>query len=370
MKITAIHASPLEGSIRSEIAINSSLGAHTVGKYVLVEISTDSGLTGIGEATVTAVWSGETQAGTIAVIDQVLTPLLLGSDPFDVAWIERRMAKAAFGNSFARSAVEMALLDLQGKALDVPLHHLLGGRGPARETLRLKFVIGAVEPHLAAERAARMVKEGWDAIKVKVGTQRDPTADAERVKAVRQAIGPEPFLSIDANGAFTVREAIHLSRVLEGQAIALFEQPTRRGCHREMAAVRRHSAIPVMADESVFSFDDALEVLRAEAADLLSVYPGKHGGIQATREIVRLAEAHGVPCTIGSNLEREIATAAMAHLAAACPNLDCQRYPGDLIGPLYFRGPATDEPLAYSPGRLAVPVRSGLGVTITRSSGQ
>jgi muconate cycloisomerase len=121
-----------------------------------------------------------------------------------------------------------------------------------------------------------------------------------------------------------------------------------------------------MADESVFTAQDALEVIRAGAADVLSLYPGKHGGVRATQNLARLAEAAGVACTIGSNLERVVATAAMAHVAAATPNIRCERFPGDLIGPLYFEASLTRKPLTYRADRLLVPEGPGLGVTLDR----
>jgi muconate cycloisomerase len=181
---------------------------------------------------------------------------------------------------------------------------------------------------------------------------------------VRGAIGPDVFLSVDANGGYTAEQAVWAAGRLEKLDVALFEQPTRRGDHRAMAEVRRRSGIPVMADESVFTPQDALEVLRQDAADVLSLYPGKHGGIRPTQYIARLAEAAGVPCTIGSNLEREVATAAMAHVTVATPNLQCERFPGDLIGPVYFEEPLTRAPLRYAADRLFVPETPGLGVAV------
>src|SRR5437016_9043298 len=122
MPIVSVVAEPIAGRIRPQLAIVSSLGEHVVGQYVLVRVTDDAGRVGLGEASVTAVWSGETQAGAIAMIHDFLAPLVVGADPFDIEWIARRMEKAAFGNSFARGAVEMALLDLQGKILGVPLY--------------------------------------------------------------------------------------------------------------------------------------------------------------------------------------------------------------------------------------------------------
>src|SRR6185295_670923 len=108
-------------------------------------------------------------------------------------------------NSFAKGALEMALLDLQGQTLGVPVYKLLGGQAhPRTAGIRLKFVVGAVEPDLAAQRAARMVDRGWQAIKVKVGRDAHPRVDLERLKAVRDSIGPHTWLSIDANGGYSV----------------------------------------------------------------------------------------------------------------------------------------------------------------------
>jgi muconate cycloisomerase len=379
MPITALRAEPIVGRVKPELAIISSLGEHLAGQYVLVRILDDAGRTGLGEASVTSVWSGETQTGTIALIRDVFTPLVVGADPFDVEWISRRLDQAAFGNSFAKAAVEMALLDLQGQTLGVPVFRLLGGKADredrgagsgdpraAREDrgIRLKFVVGAVEPEVAAQRAKKMVQNGWRAIKVKVGRDQHPQVDVDRLQAVRDAIGPDVWLSVDANGGYTVDQAVWLAARLEKLNVVLFEQPTRRGDHPAMAEVRQRSGIPIMADESVFTPQDALEVIRHRAADVLSLYPGKHGGIRATQHLAKLAEAAGLPCTIGSNLEREVATAAMAHVAVSTANIQCERFPGDLIGPIYYEEPLTQEPLHYQADRLWVPQKPGLGVRV------
>jgi L-alanine-DL-glutamate epimerase-like enolase superfamily enzyme len=370
MLITAVRAEPIVGQVHRDLAIISSLGEHLRGHYVLVRISDDAGRVGLGEASVTSVWSGETQRGTIALVEEVFAPLLVGADPFDIEWVSRQMDRAAFGNSFAKAAIEMALLDLQGQALGVPVYKLLGGRAsgacqPPEQGIRLKFVVGAVEPDVAAQRAKRMVDRGWRAIKVKIGRHAHPQADVDRLWAVREAIGPDVWLSVDANGGYTVAQAVWVAPRLEKLDVALFEQPTRRGDHVAMAEVRRRSGIPIMADESVFTAQDALEVIRHGAADVLSLYPGKHGGVRPTQAVAKLAEAAGIPCTIGSNLEREVATAAMAHVTVCTASIDCERFPGDLIGPVYYEEPLSREPLRYEADRLWVPDKPGLGVTVS-----
>jgi L-alanine-DL-glutamate epimerase-like enolase superfamily enzyme len=367
MPITAVHAEPIQGQVQPDLAIISSLGEHLRGHYVLVRVTDDAGRVGLGEASVTSVWSGETQPGTIALVKEVLAPLLVGADPFDTEWLGRQMDRAAFGNSFAKAALEMALLDLQGQTLGVPVYRLLGGcSAEARQKgIRLKFVVGAVEPKLAAQRAQRMVERGWRAIKVKVGRHEHPRVDVDRLRAVRDAIGPDVLLLVDANGGYTVEQAAWAAARFEKLDVVLFEQPTRRGDHVAMAEVRRRSGIPVMADESVFTPQEALEVIRHQAADVLSLYPGKHGGVRATQHLAKLAEAAGIVCTIGSNLEREVATAAMAHVTVCTANIQCERFPGDLIGPLYYEETLTREPLRYQADRLWVPDRPGLGVTVS-----
>src|SRR5439155_22522632 len=124
------------------------------------------------------------------------------------------------------------------------------------------------------------------------------------------------------------------------------------------------SGIPFIADESVVTPHEALEVIRHQAADVLSLYPGKHGGIRQTQTIAKLAEAAGIPCTIGSNLEREVAIAAMAHVTACTANIQCERFPGDLIGPIYYDASLSTAPLSYHADRLRVPEAPGLGVDV------
>src|SRR5262249_36549978 len=234
----------------------------------------------------------------------------------------------------------------------------------ARRGIRLKFVVGAVEALLAAERARRMVERGWRSIKVKVARHGDPRVDVARLKAVREAIGPDVWLSVDANGGYTAEGEGWAGARLEKLDVALFEQRTGRGDHRAMGEVRRRSGVLVMADESVFTPQDALEVIRHDAADVLSLYPGKHGGIRQTQAIAKLAEAAGLPCTIGSNLEREVATAAMAQVTVCTANLQCEHFPGDLIGPVYYEETLSKAPLRYEADRLWVPETPGLGVQV------
>lgn len=361
MHITHIDTTIVTATINPEIMIVSSLGSHRLSRYVLVTIRTDEGITGLGEATVMPGWSGETPEGACAVIERYFAPELIGQNPFDLESLMHALDRGVVENFFAKAAIEMALLDIQGKKLDVPVYDLLGGR--CRDTaIPVKFVVAAIEPDIAVRNAQRMVETGFSTIKIKVG--RDPEADVARVRRVRDALGDGIRLTVDANGGWTVGDAITTIRRLEPYNLVFVEQPVHRKDIRGMARVRASVGVPIMADESIFSVADALEVIRMDAADIISVYPGKNGGILRSRLIAQMAEAAGKPCHIGSNLELEVGSAAMAHLAVSTVNIQSERYPADIIGPLYHQDRTTAEPFAVGGGIATVPEGPGLGIKI------
>jgi L-Ala-D/L-Glu epimerase / N-acetyl-D-glutamate racemase len=361
MPIKQLVCIPIELRVRPAVVITSALGTHAVSRYLLIRVETDAGLSGLGEATVAPVWSGETAVGARHLIEQYLEPVLLGRDPTDVAGALDAMDRAAFGNPFTKAAVEMALLDLWGQFEQRPVYDLLGGACRPL-ALPIRFSLAAGTPEATAALAAQRVQEGFRTIKVKVGT--DPAADVARVRAVREAIGVEVGLTVDANGGWSAEDAIRAVREMAPLDLRLVEQPTARDDLDAMARVRRAVEVPVMADESVFTLADAREVVRREAADVISIYPGKNGGVLRCRQIAELAADAGVVCAIGSNLELDIATAAMCHLAIATPNVAADRFPGDLLGPLYYADPVVRQPIRYSGGMVHCPEGPGLGVSL------
>src|SRR5262249_47211875 len=198
-------------------------------------LETDGGHTGAGEATVTPRWSGETAFGTAHLIDEHLGPAILGRDPRDVEGLLAAMDQAAFGNPFAKAAIEMAAWDVWGKAEGKPLYELLGGaaRGLA---LPIRFSLGASSPEATAALARQRVEWGHRTVKVKVGL--DPRGDVARVRAVRAAIGPAVALTVDANGGWSIEEAIRALHEMADQNLLLAEQPTCREDVEALATVR------------------------------------------------------------------------------------------------------------------------------------
>jgi L-Ala-D/L-Glu epimerase len=361
LRITHIETFSVRIPLKPERRMISSLGQHVVSEYVLVRIGTDAGIDGVGEATVMPRWSGETVWGARAIIDRCFAPLLIGCDPHDINELDHRMDKAAAHNWFAKSAIEMACWDIQGKAAGKPVYELLGG--PCRSlTTKCRFSMGAYEPERARRRARELVAEGFDTIKVKVGG--DPALDIERVRIVRGEIGPERHLVIDANCGWDADTAIRCVRELADCRISLVEQPTPDGDFAAIARVRREIEPEVMADDMCFDLIDAAELIRNEGCDVISVYPGKNGGIGKSRAIVELAARHGIACSIGSNLEWDIATAAMAHLIVACPNLKIEKYPGDMLGPEYHELRIATNPLEIRGPFVTITDRPGLGIDV------
>ena len=175
-------------------------------------------------------------------------------------------------------------------------------------------------------------------------------------------------LVIDANAGWDAATSITAMERMADDNVGLFEQPTTNGDFHALAEVRRAISCPVMADDIVFDLPDALECIRHEACDVISLYPGKNGGIRKAWEIAELAAEHDVACSIGSNLELDVASAAMCHLVVACPNMQVETYPGDILGPDYHESSIAIEPLMIEGPVIEITDRPGLGVEVDWAS--
>ncbi len=359
MRITQVEAIPVSVPLKPGMVTKTAHGDHHTSDYVIVRVHTDRGLVGLGEATVSALWSGETSKSCTAALDQLIGPALVGKDPTQLTALRRLMDFLIKLNPFTKAAVEMALWDISGKAVGVPVYQLLGGK--LRDLIPTKMMIGAFDiPHVR-----RLAEEflGWGVhcLKVKVGL--DLAGDLARVKAVRDLAGRDIPITVNANCGWNVATARVALDQLRCFNLLVAEQPIAPGDAEAMASLRA-AGIPIMADESVFTLADAWGVLRAHAADVVSIYPGKNGGIAGSIEIAHVAQAAGIPCHVGSNLELGIGSAAMLHLACAVANIDSATYPADILGPHYHEADLLTEPLLLGPEGAAVPDGPGLGVAI------
>lgn len=340
--------------------IRAARGCHAASPFLLVKIHTTEGIVGLGEVSCTARWSGEDQVTAAHFIRHYMAPVLEGEDPRRIEHLALRLEHAVARNYFTKAALEMALWDILGKAAGMPVYQLLGG--PVREAVPTKWSVSGLEPEKAAGIASWAAAQGFRAMKVKVGIE--PDADVSRVNAVRRSVGPDVRLGVDANGAWGPGAALQVIERLYDHNVYFVEQPVAASDLSGMAELRRKIRLPVIADESFFTLQDAAAVIRADAADVLSVYVGKAGGIAAARRIVAVAEAAGVACTVGSNLEMGVGSAAMIHLAMATPGIRAEAFPCDIIGPLYYEDDLLADPLPIAGGSARAHDRPGLGVEL------
>ncbi len=365
MKITRIETIPVRVPIRAEFQIRGALGYHTESPFLLLKVHTDEGITGLGEVSCTPVWSGEDSTTARHIIQNFLEPAIVGQDPRDIERLTTVMRRAVANHPFTKSGIEIALWDILGKATGLPVYRLLGG--PVRDRVTIKMSVSGAAPPRAMEIASWALSKGLTALKVKVGIE--PQGDIERVKAVRSVVGPNFRMGVDANGGWAPRIAIQTIRTLIEECNIYFaEQPVPPLDVQWLADVRRNVTVPVMADESCYTLQDAMAIARAQAADILSVYVGKGGGIGPARKITAIAEAAGLTCTVGSNLELGVACAAMAHLATASPGIGAEEFPCDILGTLAYEHDLLAETLTYRDGAVYAPDKPGLGVELDEAA--
>lgn len=360
MKITGIRTTPINVPIVRERATRGARGDHSESPFLIVEVETDEGITGLGEVSCTPGWSGEDQVTARHLIATYLAPLLIGQDPRQITRLSALMHRHLAANPFTRSSIEMALWDIAGKAVGVPVSTLLGGR--MRDTVRTKYSVSGLEPERAAEIARWAVAQGFTAMKVKVGME--PAGDLERVTAVRRAVGDDVLLGVDANGGWDPATAVRLLPALADLNIAFVEQPVPAGDPQWMRHVRAASAMPVIADESVSTAYDAMALAREGAADVLSVYIGMGGGMAEAVRVGTVAGAARLRMTIGSNLELGIAQAAMIHVAITQPAIDAEAFPCDIISRFFYEGDIVETPLPVEAGQAHALTEPGLGVAL------
>ncbi len=273
-------------------------------------------------------------------------------EPYDGVPLARAVAALTGGGGRrppqARAAEEIARLDLHAREEARPLAE------PARDSLAVNMTLASGPPAEVAERARAGAREGYASFKLKVGLP----DDVERVAAVREALGSWPALRVDANGAWTVDEAVHTIRAIEAHDLEFVEQPCRR--LRDLAEVRRRVSTPIAADESVSTMRDLRRALELEACDVLNVKLAGAGGFGPARELLREARAHGLDVFLSSTLDGPWGIAAALQLASAeGVSLAC----GLATLPLFDAAIARTLP-APRRGTLAVPAGPGLGVTV------
>ena len=358
MLIEDIDVFPVDIPRMANTVIRSSYNPVSSARYAVVRVRTDQGLEGYGEASPEVEWTGEDLYSCHSCIIHHLAPVLEGQNPLYVQQGLDRMNSAIVENPHAKAAVEMALWDLVGKAANLPLAELWGGR--VRDRVAVKFVVSG-PPERASAMAVEALQRGFCYIKIKVGI--DPRQDVERVRAVREAIGDEVPMGVDANMGWTPIQALAVLPALEELEVAFIEQPFSRWPRERLRDFSQRTSIPVVAHESCFTVEDARELLASRAVDIWALTPGTHGGYLPTRDILSLARAGGIPCLLGSTLELGIGSAFMAHIGLSATPID-GTVASDIIGSFYHEVDVIAERLVFEEGGISPPPGPGLGVTL------
>jgi L-alanine-DL-glutamate epimerase-like enolase superfamily enzyme len=322
---------------------------------VVVRLVDGDGVTGWGEAP--QVWqvTGESLAGAAACIEGPLAAAVRGADADDLVPACRAVAGAVAGNFGAKSAVDVALHDLAARRRGVSLPVFLGS---STLTVGTDVTLAAGDADELAASARKRVAEGFTVLKLKVGT--DAAGDVARVRAAREAAGPDALIRLDANQGWTAREAVRVISALEDAHldVELVEQPVVAADLDGLAWVTSHVATPVLADEAVYGLRDLVEVIRRRAADLVNVKLAKCGGLSTGRTMLEVARAHGVGTVVGSMMETHIGVGAAASLVAAYGTTAV----ADLDAAWWAeRSPVVGGP-AYDGATVVLPDAPGLGV--------
>ncbi|MFP7492576.1 dipeptide epimerase [Terribacillus saccharophilus] len=334
----------------------TALRTVTIAESIIVKVTTDDGLIGWGEAPPTHVITGDSLASVRYAVENVIKPAIIGTSLLERDVLLEKLQRCLIGNTSAKAAVDMALHDCMAQYAGMPLYQFLGG---ARDTLETDFTVSVNPPQEMAADAAAYVRDGFKTLKVKVGKD-DIETDIKRLQAVRDAVGSDITLRLDANQGWDAKTAVRAIGRMEdaGLTIELVEQPVSASDLSGMQYVTAHVQTPIMADESLFSPQDALKLLEMRAADLLNIKLMKAGGIQPALDIARIARAYGVACMVGCMIESRIGISAAAHLAASQQHITRV----DFDAPLMLREDIVTGGVRYEGSRMMLNASPGLGI--------
>lgn len=348
-----------------------------LGRWVLVRVETSDGVVGWGEATPLADWGGdhgryygETVTTVTHVVTDLIAPAVIGVGIWDHAELDLRVSRAIRGHPYARAAFDIAMWDARGRTSGEPIHRLLGGQ--VRSELRVAHMLGLMSVEEATEEATAATADGVSAFQIKLTGDLD--ADVEKVAAVREILGPEAHLRADINqgyGTLPIKSAIEAVNAIAEQGLNVVEQPVEG--LRAMATVRAATDVAIMADESCWNSADAAELVEGRAADAISVYVAKAGGLGEARSVAEVAHAAGLPCDVNGSLESGIGTLASIHLAAVCESVSLPSVISCSVPAAtqstrragrYYEDDVLAEPLPFEHGYLLIPDGPGLGIPV------
>lgn len=332
-------------------------------KSALVRLTAADGSVGLGNIDPSPGYSSETIEQSLDALRNTLANAVQGHEAGNPHRVAEAMDAALAGFLDAKAAIEMACVDLTARRLGIAVHQYLGGA--LVDNVRFNAWIGIEPPDVAAAEARKWFDRGFRSAKIKVGG--DVNADRDRLKAVREAVGPEMKLRVDANAGYSVADAIQLGKLLEPFDLQLLEQPVAAEDLAGMARVRQAIGVKVMADESITDHASLIAVIRAGCADMVKLKVMKQGGFLKCRRMLETASAAGLGVVIGHGFGLGVNTVAEIMLAvtsrSVLEGLEC-------VGPLKTADDIVTAKLDLTRGEIALPHGPGLGVELDEAKVQ
>ncbi|WP_048601485.1 mandelate racemase/muconate lactonizing enzyme family protein [Rubeoparvulum massiliense] len=361
MRITSVEVKRQLHQLK--VPFRTALRTVTATEAVTVRLDTDEGIIGWGEAVPTLEITGESTDSIEWAIKAVLAPAIIGLDLLDYEQVFHRIHQVMVGNTSAKAAVDMACYDCLSQFAGLPLYRYLGG---VRTQLETDYTVGIATLEEMAAQAAQLANREFRILKIKAG-KGEINDDLTKIKAVHQAAGAGVLLRIDANQGWNVKEAIRAIHMLEdwGIPIEFVEQPVKAHDLEGLKAITDAVSTPIMADESLFSPQDALQLLKLRAVDLFNIKLMKSGGIRHALQIYELAASAGVECMVGSMIESRLSVTAAAHFAASKPGITRV----DFDAPLMLSNDPTVGGICYEGRMIQLPTKPGLGAAHPRYIG-
>ncbi len=329
----------------------TALRTATYIESITVTIYLENGLAGRGEAAPTWVITGDSSESIQAALEGPIKQAILQQDIRHFQSLLVAIQNSCIGNTSAKAAADIALHDVYSRWMGVPLYQLLGDY----QSLKTSMTIGVDDPKKMAKDADKWVEKGYTSLKIKVGAK--PELDMDRILAIREVIPSEILLRLDANQGWTPKQAVQLIQEMEriNAGIEFIEQPVKANDLEGLKFVTDNVKTPIMADESIFSPQDAFKIIQGHYADLINIKLMKSGGIYNALIIADLAMVNQVPCMIGSMMESSYSVGAAAHFAAAHPNVIYY----DLDAPLWL----TEKPEVIEYQGEKVSLSTGEGIS-------
>ena len=338
-----------------------AMATMTTQTLLVVRVTCSDGVVGVGEATTIGglAYGDQSPEAMKSAIDAYVAPLLLGVDATRVGLAMQTLARHVQGNSFAKAAVEIALLDAQGRRLGLPVHALLGGA--LRDALPVLWTLASGDAGRDVDEALALIEARRHRVfKLKIGS-RELAADLAHVAAIRAGLGDEVMLTVDVNQAWDEPTAVRGIAALEAIGVGLIEQPVARRNRRALRRLAVRFDVPIMADEAVHDAIDAFDLAAEGAADVYALKVSQAGGLWPTLRAAAVADAAGVGIYGGTLLEGSVGSIAAAHVFAACPHL---AWGTELFGPLLLKDDIVVQRPEFKDFHLQVPQGPGLGMRI------